>query len=334
MIDSVYSDGTPSADEIHRDIAAIRAFGTKNPGVLVDLKLSHEPTTHLVVLLKAGTNDSIAALKARLAHGENLEVEFTSVTSEQLETVRMEIEGLITERGPQGFRGYDVQWGQVHITLRPDQLELAGELFQRYGNLVQLEVGRKPYPPPPVIARVEQSHRSGPTMPEITIPELEVTLILDHPTITRGSDGRGLVRFKNVGEEPITIWTDLPLTPRLTDPVSNETVGYFDGWIGGVGKILQLGPGDVEAMPVIFGTTSPPDVEGYSAPPGWYLVECVVPVYGEPGENGVPTVSILRVGTEDIEVTEPSSSDGLEISLTSRPTLPSASLEGDVTLRG
>ncbi len=57
-------------------------------------------------------------------------------------------------------------------------------------------------------------------------------------------------------------------------------------------------------MPVIFGTTSPADVEGYSVPPGRYLVEVDVPVYGEPDENGVPSVSILRVGTEVIEVTK------------------------------
>ena len=311
MSDDVYGEGTPFADEIHRDLAAIRMFGSENPGVLVDLKLSHEPTTHLAVLLAAGTSsDSISTLKNGLVHGERLEVEFTSVTSEQLETVREEIEELIRERGPQAFRQYGVQWGQVHIMLRPDQLQLADDLLQRYGNLVRLELGRKPYPPRSGVARVERPQRLGPTGPDITFQGLEVTLLLDQPTITRGSDGRARVRFENCSDELMTISTASPLTARLLDPVSNDTVGYFDGAIGGVGKTLQLQPGDVETMPLIFGTTSPPEVEGYSAPPGWYFVECVVPVYGEPGENGVPSVSILRVGTEVIEVTGPSSSGG------------------------
>ena len=311
MSDNVYSEGTPFADEIHRDLAAIRVFGSENPGVLVDLKLSHDPSTHLVVLLKAGTpSDSISALKHRLTHGEHLEVEFTSVTSEQLETVREEIQDSIRERVAQPFRQYGIQWGHVHIRLRADQLQLADELLQRYGNLVRLEVGRKPYPPQPGVTRVQRPHRPEPTRPNITIPGLEVTLLLDQPTIASGSDGRARIRFENGGDQPITLSTGSPLTACLIDPISNDTVGYFDGAIGGVGKTLQLQPGDVEMMPVIFGTTSPPDVEGYSAPPGRYLVECVVPVYGEPGENGVPDVSILKVGTEDIEVTEPSSSGG------------------------
>ena len=311
MSDNVYSEGTPFADEIHRDLAAIRVFGSENPGVLVDLKLSHEPTTHLAVLLSAITpSDSISALKHRLTHGEHLEVEFTSVTSEQLETVREEIQDLIRERGAHPIRQFGIQWGQVHIILRSDQLPLANELLARYGNLVRLEVGRKPYPPQPGVARAERLHRPEPTLPEITIPGLEVTLLLDQPTIASGSDRRGRVRFENGSDELMTISTASPLTARLLDPVSNDTVGYFDGAIGGVGITLQLQPGDVETMPVIFGTTSPPDVEGYSAPPGQYLVECVVPVYGEPGENGVPSVSILRVGTEVIEVTGPSSSGG------------------------
>ena len=304
MSDNVYLEGTPFSDEIHRDIAEIRVFGTENPGVLVDLKLSHEPTNHLSVLLSAGTpHESISTLKNRLTHGEHLEVEFTSVTPEQLETVQEEIQELIRDRGSQAFRQYGVQWGQVHINLRSDQLQLAEELLQRYGNLVRLELGRKPYPPRPGVAHVERPHRPEPARPDITIPGLEVTLLLDQPTITSGHDGRGRVRFENGGDELMTISTASPLTARLLDPVSNDTVGYFGGAIGGVGITLQLQPGDVETMPVIFGTTSPPDVEGYSVSPGWYLVECVVPVYGEPGENGVPSVSILRVGTEVIEVT-------------------------------
>jgi hypothetical protein len=307
MSDGIYSEGAPFADEIHLDLAAIRVFGSENPGVLVDLKLSHEPTTHLAVLLSAGTpHESISTLKNRLTHGKRLEVEFTSVTPEQLETVREEIQDLVRERGAQSFRQYGVQWGQVHIILRTDQLQLADELLQRYGNLVRLELGRKPYPPRPGVTRVQRPHRPEPTLPDITIPGLEVTLLLDQPTIASGSDGRGRVRFENGSDELITISTGSPLTARLLDPVSNDTVGFFDGAIGGVGKTLQLQPGDVETMPVILGTTSPPDVEGYSTPPGWYLVECVVPVYGEPGENGVPTVSILRVVTEVIEVREPS----------------------------
>ena len=305
MSDDVYGEGTPFADQIHRDIGSIRDFGSKHPDVLVDLKLSHDPTTHLVVLLKAGTtSDSIAALKHRLAHGDHLEVEFASVTSGQLEMVRSEIDDLIREQGAQSFREYGVQWGQVHISLRSDQLQFAEELLLRFGNLVRLEVGRKPYPPDPGFTRAERPHRTEQTRPDITIPGLNVTLLLDQPAIASGSDGGAQVSFENGGDQLITISTGSPLTARLIDPASNDTVGYFDGAIGGVGITLHLRPGDVETMPVIFGTTSPADVEGYSVPPGRYLVEVDVPVYGEPDENGVPSVSILRVGTEVIEVTK------------------------------
>ena len=126
MSDDIYSEGTPFADELHRDLAAVRIFGSENPGVLVDLKLSHEPTTHLAVLLKADTSDHvIAKLRQRLTHGGDLEVEFTAVTSNQLKIVSDEILTLIRERGPQALRQIDIQWGQVHITLRADQLQLA-----------------------------------------------------------------------------------------------------------------------------------------------------------------------------------------------------------------
>ncbi len=305
MTDHVYSEGTPFADEIHRDVASIHEFGSEHPGVLVDLKLSHDPTTHLVVLLTAGTHsDSISTLKDRLAHGEHFEVEFTSVTSEQLQKVREEIQELASERGPQAFRQYGVQWGQVHIILRSDQLQLAEELSQRYGDMVRIEVGLKPYPPQPGLARVEHPQSTQPARPEISIPGLIATLLLDQPSIATGSDGGARVRFENGGDELITIWTGSPLTARLTDPVSKRIVGFFDGAIGGVGVTLRLAPGDVETLPAIIGTTSPADEEGYSVPPGRYLVEAVVPVYGGPGENGVPSVSVLRVGTEVIVVTE------------------------------
>ncbi len=67
---------------------------------------------------------------------------------------------------------------------------------------------------------------------------------------------------------------------------------------------LRLAPGDVETLPAIIETTSPANEEGYSVPPGRYLVEIDVPVYGEPGDNGVPSVSILKVRTRIIEVTD------------------------------
>jgi hypothetical protein len=305
MSDSVYSEGTTFADEIHRDLAAVRAFGSENPGVLVDLKISHEPATHVVVLLTAGTqSESISTLRKRLKHGDQFEVEFTSITPEELEAANEEIQEFIREHWPHTFRQYGVQWGQVHVTLRPDHLQLADVLLQRYGNLVRLEVGRKPYPPQPHSARDERPQRPGPTMPEITIPGLEVTLILDQPTISSGSDGHAHVRFENVGEDSITIQTGSPLTAHLLDPATHDTTGHFDGAIAGVGINLHLQPGDVKTIPVIFGTASPADVENYSTRPGHYVVECHVEVYGEPGANGVPSVSILRVGTADIEVTE------------------------------
>ncbi len=163
MSDSIYNERTPFADEMHRDLAMIRRFGSENPGVLVDLKLSHEPRTHLAVLLKTDTaGDVVTSLRQRLTHGDHLEVEFTTVTADQLEMVSDEISTLIRERGSRALCQSDNQWGQVHIRLRADQHQLAAELLHRYGKMARIEVGLEPYPPQPGLARVEHPQSTQP----------------------------------------------------------------------------------------------------------------------------------------------------------------------------
>ena len=305
MGDHTYSEGTPFADEIHRDFDVLRTFESENPGVLVDLKLSHEPRAHLAVLLASGaTDDVVTSLRRRLIHGNHLEVEFSTVTRDELENVHQEISLLIRDGDPRALRESAIQWGQVHIRLRADQLRLAGDLRARYGDVIRLEVGSKPFPPQSIPARVEQPQSPQPRRPQVEVPGLIARLFLDQLTIASGNDGRARVRFENRGEELISISTGSPLTARLVDPVSKRIAGFFDGAIGGVGVTLRLAPGDVETLPVILGTTSPPDEVGFSVPPGRYLVEVDVPVYGEPDESGVPSASVLKVGTESINVTE------------------------------
>lgn len=116
---------------------------------------------------------------------------------------------------------------------------------------------------------------------------LDAVLTLSAPTLHVGEDGTGLVQLHNKGPTIVEFETEQPIVGELLDSTSGKAVGFYSGFIAGVGKTCRLLPNADVALSVLFGTVGKrnrrrPGVDdaGISrspVAPGRYVVRVLVP---------------------------------------------------------
>jgi hypothetical protein len=168
----------------------------------------------------------------------------------------------------------------IHVALRADQEDVAGEVAARYGSAVELRVGAFSFPD-------RRPGRLGP--PGRPAPEeqafegLEVSVEVDQRVLEVGDDGHGRLVLRNNGPDRIgPLRAGQPLVGSLLN-ASHEAVGGFTGAIAGTGLTIDLTPGQSASIGVIFGTASTREELGYTLPPGTYWLKVQLPFQQEPG---------------------------------------------------
>ena len=110
-------------------------------------------------------------------------------------------------------------------------------------------------------------------------PTLEITLTLDADALAQGTTGQGQIRLHNAGRGQIEFQSDQPLVAAVLDPLSQERVGGFAGWLAGTGLVVKLSEGESSTIPVLVGTFRKEHDEVSPLSPGEYLVSADIPIY-------------------------------------------------------
>jgi hypothetical protein len=114
-------------------------------------------------------------------------------------------------------------------------------------------------------------------VPESTIdlPELAVSVELDHDTVIAGSDLHGTVHLSNHGRGRLVFVTG-PVLGGIRPEDGTFLAGDFVGWVAPVGIVVDIGAGETRELDVIVGTTScGPDAV---VPPGRYETVIRIPI--------------------------------------------------------
>lgn len=262
---------------LREDIELIIRYGQEHPETWTGAWFDNGPPAHIVAAFAGDAARHEAALRPQLRHPDRLVIQRRQHSLSDLRRLRQEIEHTLTRRAEQTGRPIRTSIGEgkgvICVGLRADQEDLAGELAARYGSAVELEVGAFRFPD-----RRPSHPRSAdrPAPLEQAFDGLEMSVEVDQRVLEAGDDGHGRLVLRNSGSERIgPLDSGQPLVGSLLN-ASLEAVGGYCGWIGGMGRTIDLAPGQSASIKVIYGTASFREDLGYALPPGTYWLKVQV----------------------------------------------------------
>jgi hypothetical protein len=167
------------------------------------------------------------------------------------------------------------------ITLAPTAVAVAEDLHRRFGDNVQLTVGRLPYPPGRQPVRPLDHLIRQPPGELLGLQQAEVRL--DGPAIVRsGATLRHGLLVRNLTSRVLPIATNGNLTAVVVDPQTRQVVGGFAGAQIIPLIMFRVAPGNTERIPLLIGTASfRPDL-GYTVPPGSWGIQVPLDLEWDP----------------------------------------------------
>lgn len=155
--------------------------------------------------------------------------------------------------------------GGGRITLKARFEDLAAELAVQYGELLEITLGNKPFPPERTTVPEPLPVDVGTTQ----IPELRTWLTLSCGAVPAGDDFRGTLTVTNTAQRELVFATGI-LVGGLRSPGSKYLASRFDGELGFVAHQIHLRSGDSEQLPIVIGVASCLPDRSYTVPPGPY----------------------------------------------------------------
>lgn len=182
--------GTQSIHSALRgDVELVTRYGEQHPGTWAGVWFDNEPAVRIVAAFTSDVAQHDAALRPRLRHPGRLVVQRRPHSLSDLRQIRHEIERTLRQQAAETGRPILTSIGQgkavIHVVLRADQENVAGELAARYGSAVELQVGAFSFPgrrhssPPP---------RGGPAPQEHAFAGLEMNVEVDQAVLEEGQD--------------------------------------------------------------------------------------------------------------------------------------------------
>jgi hypothetical protein len=191
--------------------------------------------------------------------------------------------------------------GPIEVGLPASEQQLAGELVDRYGDIISVRVGNFAYPLSPDAQPVDGTCNADPAG-STDLNGLRATIELDHSTIGVGDEVTGAVTVTNAGNQPASFDSGSPLVASIVLPGTTTVVATYVGAIAGVGDGATLHPGESHTIPIIAGTASCDPSLGLTLPPGQY--EVVVPVVvAYPQQAGDSIVNQLVASPASLTIT-------------------------------
>jgi len=158
------------------------------------------------------------------------------------------------------------------IYLAPWAASIAADLFDQFGDDVNLTVGALPFPPGGAWERHrEVAQRADPLDAD------QATVELDGPAVVRSGDTlRHGILLSNHSTDELRVFTNGHLTAVVVDPETQRVVGGFAGFQTLPVIAFPFAPGATERIPLLIGTASfEPDL-GYTVPAGRWGIEATL----------------------------------------------------------
>jgi hypothetical protein len=263
-------------DELERlqpDILAVDAYGREHPTEWMGVQPTDDHPRRIKASFSGHRDEHEAALKALVARPDILDVTLNRHTPNEVEAAQT---FLLTEiaKNQRLFSTYQesYQLGQsvVLVELVPGQEKLALDLIKRFGDILMVSVGALPFVPDG--CGPQPTPRKCPDLAgtDPATVGLELSIVVDTPTISQGAVGQAKLVERNIGTAPFSLGSGRPVVGMLVYPGTLRVAGEFTGGIAGVGGGPQLAPGESGAIDMYFGTGRCDGGPGSAVPPGVY----------------------------------------------------------------
>ena len=182
----------------------------------------------------------------------------------------------------------------VEVGLMAGREVLAAQIAMMFGPKVSITVGLTSYCGGPGRSPVCSSVPVGDPLPS----GLNLKLNVEERTIKTGDFGNATLVVSESGPGTFQMDTGQPLVAQLVRPGTRHVVGTYDAGVAGTGYGPRLEPGQVERIPIVFGTARCDGGVGSAVPAGRY--DIVVYMHHEtPGPGPVyyaPAVPVVVTG--------------------------------------
>ncbi|MGH8476966.1 MAG: hypothetical protein ACRER2_14560 [Methylococcales bacterium] len=282
-----------SQSELFADLSVIEIYGRRFPDEWIGVSFESDHPDRIQALFTAHVEQHRAALLAKVGYPDRLDVRQGCYSKKDLDAIRADVERRVFADPRRLMRAVGSLITSIEIELTAQGEDLAAQLWEQYGDALDISVGAFPYPPSR--ARLTDAKhplpdcRIGEPLPptkETIIPGLKLRVVLDQPSVPSGADFKAKLVARNTGSTRIhrEIEGD-PLTAMIVRPGTRDIVGVHYGFIGGMGAAFRLAPGGQQQFAVQGGTASCDLQLGYAVPPGQYAVIVTVRLYNStPGQ--------------------------------------------------
>jgi hypothetical protein len=255
------------------DILAVDAYGRQHLTEWMGVQPTVDHPRRIEAKFSGHRDEHEAALKALVTRPDILDVSLSSHTPGEVEAAQAFLLAEVA-KNQRLFSSYaeSYQPGQdlVLVELVPGQEKLARDMIERFGDILIVSVGAMSFVPDG--CRSKPTPRKCPDLVGIdpaTIG-LELSIVLDTPTISQGQAGQGKLIEKNIGSAPFSVGSGEPVVGKLVYPGTLRVVGEFTGGIAGVGGGPQLASGESGTISIVFGAGRCDGEPGSAVPPGVY----------------------------------------------------------------
>jgi hypothetical protein len=267
-----------------RDLDVAVAFGVRHADVFGGIWVDGARIRVGLTRLQPYADD----LRALMASPENLEIDSARYTVAELKAVQEQIIARVRAI-PGVFEGVGLEHQKLSLSLSAAGAAVARELHEEFGELLDIRVGNRAFPPDGVDV-------PAPAAPVATrsFPGLVITAHLKKDRVRSGAGWSGEVELRNSGTEIIAFDTDQPVIGSVIDE-GGRVVGSLSGVIAGTGWRISLTPGASQKIRFVGGTGGGSG-ERYSTSPGEYSAVVVVPVRDDvPGGHLVSAPADLHI---------------------------------------
>ena len=292
-VEAPFSDLEREQAKLRQDIDVVRRYGEAHLDAFVDFWLEHEPEVRIVAAFAGDDVDEHeAALRRLVTYPSQLEVRRSRYDRTSLEGIHAEVRRMATTTEQGSITNFGIVKGHVQISLRANQLKLAQDLLDSYGDAVQLTVGFLGYPDPNWFdPDVPARSRAAPQRP-LLLPDEEILVSIDEGlTVKTGEHLRSVVHIHNAGSTGIVVLTNGAVTAYIVDPQSEVVVGAFEFAQTMPGIEFRIPPGGEVDVPLLIGTASSNPLLGYATPPGRWAIE--IPLHLE--DRGIFRTPLLPI---------------------------------------
>jgi hypothetical protein len=281
--------------ELEADSRRVEAYGAEHTDQFGQAWFDNGPVVRLAVGFTGDVERHRAALEALVEHPDRLVVHEVPYSVQDLERTLADVTDLVEADTGAGLEASSIQLCSVRVGLPPGQEALAGELVDRYGDVLDVTVGGHRFPVEPGSALACPDVTGEPAS---VIPGLAVEARVDAQSLPRGRRFEGVVSVTNAAEQDLTIsHAGEAVQAFVVGPGTGSPVGTWTAVRGDAVRQVTVEPGETVDLRWVAGVSACDASAGTAVAAGPYgvVVPIEVSVAGQPRVVVTPEVPIVVV---------------------------------------